>query len=246
MLNHSCYYNKSALVYYDKTTFNTNIAWKIIMENKHFLFVILSLITTSCLAIDTIKIKKKDALFTANQNTVPIVKTNYVGWNKGWKWASSRVNIESSSKYHKFVVKNNALDLSISGKRVTSQSTSTWHYQSLISKSHPNAIGFGINFSLNLNAPSLNGKAKEPQLLPNNSGWRWQTGLNELIEVKFTPSLSHIYFERGQKNRIRAMFFNTIKKGHYKFKMSVSVQTKGKVVFKKSKADRTFVSVKPN
>jgi len=61
-------------VYYDKTTFNTNIAWKIIMENKHFLFVILSLITTSCLAIDAIKIKKRDALFTVYQKRYLVLK----------------------------------------------------------------------------------------------------------------------------------------------------------------------------
>jgi len=187
------------------------------------LFVLLFCLTGLTSAGDSIKLNANNALFSLEHHSVPIITPAFVAWNDNWKWSNVQITSTANSDAHKFQGESKNLDLSILGHSSPERNHHTWHYQFSATKHHPKAIGFGISFKLNLDSPSFHGLAKEPELLANNNGWRWQITPKELIEVRFSPRLANVHFERGNKNEIRAMFFGPIKSGLYDFDMMVTV-----------------------
>ncbi len=183
----------------------------------------LYLFGTVCAGSTNLDVNGTNTLFGIHHETIPIVSTQFVGWNKGWKWAGTTIqpsSIEELSFHGR--VKN--LDLSINGNSTPRSHSHVWHYKFAAAKNHPSAIGYGVSFKLNLNSASFNGQSKPPELLPNNSGWRWQVSPQKVIEVSFSPPLAAVYFERGHKNEIRALFFNGIKQGNYDFDISLKIK----------------------
>ena len=181
-----------------------------------------------CLGIDLIKVNDNNALFTAFDKTIPVVSVNYVGWRKNWKWAGTTVNskpIYQNNKYHssQFTGQVDNLGLAFTGSVSPEVGQLNWFYSWDKSSGFANAIGFGLEFNLQLSSSSFHSNAQNPELLDDNKGWRWQTPDGQLIEVSFTPSLAKLYFERGQKNKIRTLFFSSIAKGSQQTTMSVKV-----------------------
>ena len=176
-----------------------------------------------CLAIDTVKVNEKDALFTALNQSLPLITSNYIGWQENWKWAGAIVepsHIVQNKQYQKSTfngqVKN--LDIAFNGSVTPNNNNLVWTYNWDKSSSFPNAIGFGIEFKL-----TLSDSSQAPELLPNNAGWRWKTVDNKSFEVIFTPAAKKIYFERGNKNHIRVLFFSDITIGSQSSSMTVKV-----------------------
>ena len=176
-----------------------------------------------CLAIDTVKVNEKDALFTALNQSLPLITSNYIGWQENWKWAGAIVepsHIVQNKQYQKSTfngqVKN--LDIAFNGSVTPNNNNLVWTYNWDKSSSFPNAIGFGIEFKL-----TLSDSSQAPELLPNNAGWRWKTVDNKSFEVIFTPAAKKIYFERGNKNHIRVLFFSDITSGSQSSSMTVKV-----------------------
>ncbi len=184
-----------------------------------------------CYAIDKVSFDESTSLFVASEKTVPVVKAEYVGWAANWKWAGADVkpNIEAKND------KSNALsyrgdipelDTSFKSDTTMGKKQISWVYKWEKTTDHLDAIGFGIDFSLAIDSSAFESPAQAPELLPDKQGWRWQTPDGQSIEVKFSPALANIVFERQQSNKIRALFFTAVKKGSQQTTMTVSVSEK--------------------
>ena len=190
-----------------------------------YLLLYLSL-TNSALALDAIAINENYLLFSAFHQTTPIVTAKYVSWNSGWKWAGASVKSKvalQDGHYlgSDFTGKVDELGISFSGSAKIERNQIVWRYQWDKKQSHPGAQGFGIEFNLNLASPSFNTVAQDPQLLPGNQGWQWTTPSGNALTISFDPPLKSVYFERNQKNKIRALFFSAIEQGTQTSEMTV-------------------------
>lgn len=193
-------------------------------------------------AFDTISINENNALFTAFHQTVPIISTNYIGWNANWAWAGATVNSEIvkqdqeltavGNKYlgAKFSGDATALGLRFSGVAGIAEQQITWRYRWEKAKTIIDALGFGIEFNLNLKSQSFETPSFDPVLLDNKKGWQWDTPSGNTITVTFEPQPASVYFERNQKNQIRVLFFNGIQAGLETTEMVVHISPKVKIV----------------
>ena len=179
---------------------------------------LLVLQNTLAYALDSLKVEKKDGLFSARDHTVPVVTAKYVGWGENWTWAAPKVK-QKGAAYSGEVRK---LDIDFSASISQNKNQIIWTYDWNKKLDHPNAVGFGLEFNFQLESPSFKSKAQDPELLPDNKGWRWRMPDGETLEVKFSPALAKVYFERNQRNKIRALFFNAIAKGSEQITMTVS------------------------
>lgn len=197
------------------------------IANKMKLLLALLVFINQGYAFDKISLTESTALFSLEEKTIPVVKVNYIGWDTGWKWASttstSTVQLDNGTVTDSFTGSASNLGLNFTGTVATSSVSNQidWVYNLAFSQSHPAALGFGIEFEFNPNAASFPSIAQSPVLLPDNQGWRWDTPDGQSVEVKFTPALPNIYFEG--KNKIRAMFVTAINIGSQQTTMSVTV-----------------------
>jgi hypothetical protein len=193
------------------------------------LFAVLS----NAQAFDKISLVESNALFAIEEKTVPLVGVNYIGWEKDWKWAGTDITpkISTSLNIASGNFSGSVKDLGIDFTGSVTQNTallprtheSNWKYQWTFSEFHPFAVGYGLEFNLNLNSSTFDRVAQDPILLPNKEGWRWTTPDNQTIEVKFSPALAEIYFERNQKSKIRVLFFGPVNTGFKQTAMKVTI-----------------------
>jgi Cellulase (glycosyl hydrolase family 5) len=179
-------------------------------------------------ALDKVSLVKGTSLFTATEKTVPIVSAKYIGWEANWKWAGARIKPDAplrkdASAPMSYTGEVKTLDMDFTSATSVGKGQITWVYNWNKKADHPKALGFGIEFNLKMDSPSFATPPQAPELLPGNQGWRWQTPDGQSIEVKFSPALAKLYFERNQVNTIRALFLSAIDKGSQKSTMTVSV-----------------------
>ncbi|GAB6139457.1 hypothetical protein JCM14076_01860 [Methylosoma difficile] len=185
------------------------------------------LLSLNSFAIDEIKIEKKNALFSLGEQTLPLIRSTYVGWTGKWQWANTKVS--TSSNLDSFTGRNESMDIDFKGSISQQDQQMTWAYEWDKHADVPDAIGFGIEYKFQLDSPTFPSKAQPPELLPDNQGWQWQTPNGESVTVKFSPAPAKLYFEKGQKSLIRALFFTDIKKGPQHSNVTISVNSKNKL-----------------
>jgi len=111
----------------------------------------------------------------------------------------------------------------------------TWNIES--GRELKGIIGGGLEFRLVEDSPSLDSSVSDPVLLANNTGWRWDVSDKGPIVVEFDSPCASVYFERGNKNQIRAMFIGkNLAKGSHTFSMAVTLPSGG--AFVKTLAER--------
>lgn len=166
---------------------------------------------------------KKSGLVQISGVAGVLLSSRYVGWQKGWGWDGPKIKkISSINTPPEFDL--NFRNQSIkSNVRVESNKTSIKYvYNHHFNKSLSKTIGGGIEFRLNLKLQKQFFKAKEPVLLPGNTGFSWEFRPGKIILVKFSPKITSVHFERGNKTRIRAMFFGgTLSQGQQHMTMEV-------------------------
>ena len=169
-----------------------------------------------------------DATAIVTYRGAPLVKWHSVYWGANWKWAGAQLAVDGNRL--KGAIPN--LGLTVGGTVQKQAGGIVWHYQLTAAQAMPNVIGGGFEFNLRLNGP-LDGA---PELLPNKTGWEWQTPQGP-IQVRFEPGLADCYFERGNKGTIRAYFVSqNITAGRHDVTMTLSLPAGGEVV--KSAAER--------
>jgi Cellulase (glycosyl hydrolase family 5) len=179
-------------------------------------------------AFDTLRLNEKTKLFNVFDQSVSIVGAKYVGWGKHWEWANVGLKTDKLAKHrghHRFDYTGDVpkFDMNFTNAVEVGEDKISWDYQWQKKAEHMDAIGVGIEFSLNLRSPTFNGPQPDPELLPGNAGWSWRMADGQKIEVKFTPAAAKVFFERNQKNKIRVLFFDKISSGQQKTNMTVAV-----------------------
>jgi len=200
---------------------------------KTCLILLLLCISSYSYALDSIRIDEKTSLFSALDKTVPVITSSYIGWAKNWKWTDTQVSpVYQRGEFRAtFTGRVPGLGIDFAGTlNAGSRSKQfTWTYQWDKKQDIPDATGFGIEFKLLLNSPGFSSTAKPPELLHGNRGWRWQTPDGRRVIVQFTPALARLYFEKQQKDTIRALFFTAIKQGKQQTSMTVTVDDAAKL-----------------
>ncbi len=191
--------------------------------------LIILFIATNANAFDKIMLTEESVLFTASEKSVPVVRTSYVGWDFKWKWAGEKVKPTFLGSVNNvtgnFTGEVPKLGITFTGsvaQPVVPQEI-VWTYDWKLSENHPKAIGFGIDFNIKLNTSVYPLLAQTPVILPDNEGWRWNTPDGQLITVKFKPALASVSFAGKGMDKIRAMFFTSIKPGIKQTTMTVTV-----------------------
>ncbi len=180
-----------------------------------------------CYGFDTVNLERKSGLFSVIDKTVPIVTSKYIGWGENWAWAGAKIKPltpsgQSEEPGLSHTAKIAKLDIDFTSVSKRDRNKIEWVYDWRKKTGIPSAEGFGIEFNLKLDSASFDTVAQAPELLPGNQGWRWQTPDGQTIEVKFTPALAKIYFERKKTHKIRALFFTAIEPGNEKTAMIVT------------------------
>ena len=174
----------------------------------------------------------RSGLFVISEDSSPLVESHYVGWGAKWSWDGARVKVGTAGgNATPFTLRFAKLDVDADGQwQSSAQNRMAWDYEFRFNKDQNGVIGAGIEFKLKLDSPALGGAKNDPELLEGNRGWSWQYKQGETITVSFEPALANVYFERGQKQIIRAMFFtDALKAGKQPFKMTVDLPEGGTV-----------------
>ena len=169
----------------------------------------------------------------------PVASANYVFWGPRWKWAGARLALgKAADGKQPFSGSVPALGLELGGS-IDSPAPNQLRYAWTIAASRAleGIIGGGIEFRLVLDSPSLGGTARPPELLPNHTGWTWEVAPGDRLVATFAEPIANVYFERGQKHTIRAMFLGSdVPKGTRTVAMTLTLPRGGRVA--KSLAER--------
>ncbi len=172
-----------------------------------------------------------DATIAITCEQAPVVRSNYCFWDTGWKYAGAAMKLDSGTADDTpFTGNVGNLGLTFRGTFASTAANElqvTWNIDA--SRDLEGIIGGGLEFNLVLDSPALADTASEPVLLPNNTGWRWQAATGKTITVEFDRPLANVYFEQGQKNKIRAMLLGPdVAKGTHTIAMTVTLPEGGR------------------
>jgi hypothetical protein len=199
--------------------------------NRYNLFIIAFMVFADpCYAVDSLRVDEKQALFSAIDKTVPVITSSYVGWAKNWRYADTQIHptyqVDQNGDFRStFIGKVPVLGIDFTGvlHLGSHPKQMIWNYSWDKQQNVPDATGFGIEFKFALHSPSFSAAAKSPELLPGNTGWRWQTPEGYIVTVQFVPALSRLFFEGKQGDTVRAFFFESIVQGENQTTMTVTV-----------------------
>ncbi len=167
------------------------------------------------------------------RNHAPVVTAGYNFWAADWKYAGARWTLGGGgSGGTTFSGSVGKLGLKIDGRvGAVAANQLRWTWDVRAAGDLEGIIGGGLEFQLELESPTLEGRAGEPALLADNLGWRWPVAPGREIVVRFDRPVAAVYFERGQKNRVRTHFLgSSLAKGRHRFAMTVTLPQGGRQV----------------
>ncbi|NQU24070.1 MAG: cellulase family glycosylhydrolase [Candidatus Nealsonbacteria bacterium] len=172
-----------------------------------------------------------EAALEITLSNAPVVTSGYCFWGENWNFAGADLKLGTTGTTQTFVGTVAKLGLKIDGTIASpapGRLKYTWNIDS--QRDLKGIIGGGLEFQLVLDSPALDGKTPEPVLLPNNTGWRWPLGPGQNVTVEFDRPIANVYFERGQKNQIRAMMLGpNVPKGRQTIVMTVTLPAGGQI-----------------
>ncbi|MHC4300850.1 MAG: glycoside hydrolase 5 family protein, partial [Planctomycetota bacterium] len=165
-----------------------------------------------------------------SRSQVPIVRADYCFWGANWKYAGAKAQMgEPRGSDKTFSGNVSALGLKFDGtvrSLAPNKARYTWTIEA--SRDLTGIIGGGLEFRLVGDSPSLGGNAAAPTLLAANKGWRWEVSKRGAIVAEFDKPCASVYFERGSKNQIRAMFVGqNLSRGSHTVSMTVTLPAGG-------------------
>ena len=169
-----------------------------------------------------------DISFTMDRNGLPLLKSGgyqaakikLLFWGAKWSWATPYMRKDSNADIWRGKSQKLKMQAVMTPVKVNA-SPLQWRYDFNVAAATPDAIGGGVEFSLNQKSGLGNAK-----LLPGNKGWTAGG-----MKVSFAPALARVYFERGNKNIIRCMFYDkSVTAGKKSFTMSIELPGGGKRV----------------
>lgn len=154
-----------------------------------------------------VSVDQRSGLPIVEMGGAAAVSGAFVFWQKNWTWADLTTQLKVIKPFEYAVTgRNQGLDLDVSGLvRKPSDRQLVWEFDFDVRSTTPDAIGGGISFKFDL--AGFASRLGEPELLSGNHGWRWGTAGGSRLEMRFEPPLASVYFERGQKSEVRALFY---------------------------------------
>jgi hypothetical protein len=137
----------------------------------------------------------------------PADRPGYAFWGDQWRWAPMPVKFDTlapGSYETSGVDKLLGLTMKTHAQRLPEGGWSV-DFAFDAGSGVADANGGGIMFRLD--QATWNATMGDPELLPDNRGWRWGRDGGPQEEVRFDRPLAAIYFEKGDKSQLRAFFF---------------------------------------
>ncbi|MHC4403031.1 MAG: glycosyl hydrolase family 5 [Planctomycetota bacterium] len=202
------------------------------MKRPGILTPIVSVLLATPLAAQWEVCPTGDAAVTISREQAPVVRSHYVFWAENWKWTECRLRLDGfDNSKTTFAGAIPGLDLEVGGtlrSLAANRLEIAWNLEA--NRSLEGVVGGGLEFNLELDSPALGDDVAEPELLPDNRGWRWQADRRGPIVVEFDRPVANVYFERGQKHQIRAMFVGAdVPAGKHALTMTVTLPEGGRV-----------------
>lgn len=186
--------------------------------------LLFTLSSTTLAASWSVRVGEDTGLPVLSKGGVPGISASYVFWADNWKWADLQTTFKVLAPFDYAILGENQtlhFDLASRIKKTTSQQLG-WTFDLHSRSTQPDAVGGGIAFKFDLG--KFGGELGEPERLPNNQGWAWGRSGGSRIEMRFTPALAAVFFERGRKEEIRAYFYKEgIPAGHRRYTATLSV-----------------------
>jgi len=90
--------------------------------------------------------------------------------------------------------------------------------------------GGGMSWTFNLDSPTFGGKAAEPKLLLDKTGWRWPVAAGQELMVRFEKPLNRLFFDHDKKNEVRTHYVGErIQPGRGRISLTVSMPEGGRI-----------------
>lgn len=138
------------------------------------------------------------------------MSSQFVFWGNNWTWAPLKTQFKVVAPFEYGISgTDQALNFNLSG-RITKQSNRqlVWVFDLDAATTKTDVVGGGIAFNFDL--ASLGSQLGEPALLPDNRGWTWGRPGDAQVVMRFDPPLATVYFERGRRSEIRALFYKGV------------------------------------
>ena len=138
----------------------------------------------------------------------PVIVMGTYFWGPKWQWAGSTFKrLPGTGENYSVVAEVPALKLKMRGRmEFPSPNAVEMIYDFTASQDIPDAIGGGWDWKFKLDSPSFPEPLPDPELLPDNAGWRWQANASQAITLKFDDPAASVYYEQHRKNNIRTFF----------------------------------------
>ena len=188
-------------------------------------FLFACLLPNAVLAVPlTASVDQRDGLPGLSLGGGSAMSSQFVFWGKNWTWAGLVTQFKVVAPFEYAISgTDQALNFGLSG-RVTMPTNRqlVCEFDLDAAATTKDVIGGGITFKFDL--ANFGSQLGEPQLLPNNLGWSWGRPGGAQVEMRFDPALASVYFERGQKSEIRALFYSgVVPQGRQHFVGTVTV-----------------------
>lgn len=171
-----------------------------------------------------VNIEERNGLPNITRGGGPAMIAKFSFFAQQWSWTGyyPTFTIKAPQQYT-LAGENEDLNFKLSAdiREDTAQSL-TWAFDLQTLSKQKDVMGGGIVFNFD---PSLfAGEMGAPQLLAGNRGWAWGKEGTRRIEMRFEPPLAKVYFERGNTDEVRALFYDDqITPGRQQIKATLSV-----------------------
>ena len=153
---------------------------------------------------------EQSSLFEIRDRSVPIVKANFVFWRGNWQWIGLGVKSRREGDRYRLTSTKNGKVLSLSGAAAKADPrTMIWRLHLADDPGRKGILRGGIVFKINVSAFASTAFTPTPELMSDASGWRLRMGPGKPpIEIRFAPKSVRVFFERGNRNEVRAFFYD--------------------------------------
>ena len=134
------------------------------------------------------------------------VSSTFAIWGKNWALPNQSVDVKVVAPFeYAFTIKNRNPNFDLTGHvRKSSDRQLLWEFGVNFPNTTSSVIGTGISFKFDLT--TFGREMGEPELIPGNGGWIWGKDSIRRVEMRFTRPLAALFFEKGRRNEIRAIF----------------------------------------
>lgn len=172
--------------------------------------IFISLCSTSSGAPLTVSVNEHNGLPSLSLGGGGVMAGAFVFWGKNWAWADLATQFKIIAPFEYTISgTDRSLNFDLAGRvKKPSERQLIWTFELDAAETKNDVIGGGISFNFDL--ADFGSQLGVPRLLPDHRGWSWGRPGSAQVEMRFDPPLASVYFERGQKSEIRALFYTGV------------------------------------